>query len=88
MNSTDPTNAQFAAYRAMWAYFNATLFGGALGHVILNFSRLARSLGFFAPEPRYLVIWRRHKWTILGLGLFLLLDLVVGLAAGVGGAQH
>lgn len=50
MNSTDPTNAQFAAYRAMWAYFNATLFGGALGHVILNFSRLARSLGFFAPE--------------------------------------
>jgi predicted SprT family Zn-dependent metalloprotease len=50
MNSTDPTNAQFAAYRAMWTYFNATLFGGALGHVILNFSRLARSLGFFAPE--------------------------------------
>jgi predicted SprT family Zn-dependent metalloprotease len=50
MNSTDPTNAQFAAYRAMWTYFNATLFGGALGHVILNFSRLARSLGFFAPD--------------------------------------
>jgi len=50
MNSTDPTNAQFAAYRAMWAYFNTVLFGGALGDVILNFSRLARSLGFFAPE--------------------------------------
>jgi hypothetical protein len=50
MNSTDPTDAQFAAYRAMWAYFNAALFGGALGRVILNFSRLARSLGFFAPE--------------------------------------
>lgn len=50
MNATDPTNAQFAAYRAMWAYFNAVLFGGELGHVILNFSRLARSLGFFAPE--------------------------------------
>jgi predicted SprT family Zn-dependent metalloprotease len=50
MNSTDPTNAQFAAYRAMWAYFNTVLFGGSLGHVILNFSRLARSLGFFAPE--------------------------------------
>ncbi len=50
MNSTDPTNAQFAAYRAMWGYFNAKLFGGALGHVILNFSRLARSLGFFAPD--------------------------------------
>jgi hypothetical protein len=28
----------------MWAYFNAVLFGGALGDVILNFSRLARSL--------------------------------------------
>lgn len=50
MNATDPTNAQFAAYRAMWTYFNAVLFGGSLGHVILNFSRLARSLGFFAPE--------------------------------------
>jgi predicted SprT family Zn-dependent metalloprotease len=50
MNSTDPTNAQFAAYRAMWSYFNTELFGGALGHVILNFSRRARSLGFFAPE--------------------------------------
>jgi predicted SprT family Zn-dependent metalloprotease len=34
----------------MWSYFNAVLFGGALGHVILNFSRSARSLGFFAPE--------------------------------------
>jgi ribosomal protein S27E len=50
MNTTDPTNAQFAAYRAMWSYFNAVLFGGELAHVILNFSRLARSLGFFAPE--------------------------------------
>ncbi len=50
MDSTDPTNAQFAAYRAMWSYFNTVLFGGALGHVILNFSRRARSLGFFAPE--------------------------------------
>jgi len=50
MNATDPTNAQFAAYRAMWSYYNAVLFGGSLGHVILNFSRLARSLGFFAPE--------------------------------------
>ena len=50
MTSTDPTNAQFAAYRAMWAYFNKVLFGGELGDVILNFSRLARSLGFFAAE--------------------------------------
>jgi predicted SprT family Zn-dependent metalloprotease len=50
MKSTDPTNAQFAAYRAMWDWFNRVLFAGTLGHVILNFSRSARSLGFFAPE--------------------------------------
>lgn len=47
--STDPTNAQFAAYRAMWDYFNVALFGGTLRPVILNFSRAANSLGFFAP---------------------------------------
>jgi len=46
----DPTNAQFAAYRAMWDYFNVALFGGTLRPVILNFSRAANSLGFFAPE--------------------------------------
>lgn len=45
----DPTNSQFAAYRAMWDYFNVSLFGGALRPVILNFSRAANSLGFFAP---------------------------------------
>jgi predicted SprT family Zn-dependent metalloprotease len=50
MNSSDPTKDQFAAYRAMWAYFNKVLFAGALSHVILNFSRHARALGFFAPE--------------------------------------
>jgi len=47
---TDPTNSQFAAYRAMWDYFNVTLFGSALRKVFLNFSRRARSLGFFAPK--------------------------------------
>ncbi len=47
MKSTDPTTAQFAAYRAMWDYFNTVLFDGTL---ILNFSRLSRSLGSFAPE--------------------------------------
>jgi len=35
MNSTDPTNAQFAAYRAIWVCFNTVLFGGALGDMIL-----------------------------------------------------
>ena len=50
MSKTEPTKDQFAAYRAMWAYFNKVLFAGTLGHVILNFSRHARALGFFAPE--------------------------------------
>lgn len=52
MDAADPTQAQFAAYRAMWDYFNVTLFGGALRRVFLNFSRRAKSLGFFAPERR------------------------------------
>ncbi len=47
--STDPTGAQFDAYRAMWQYFNAALFDGLLSDVILNFSRAANTLGFFAP---------------------------------------
>lgn len=50
MDPTDPTQAQFAAYRAMWDYFNVTLFGGVLRKVFLNFSRRAKSLGFFAPK--------------------------------------
>ncbi|MFH0899130.1 MAG: SprT-like domain-containing protein [Pseudomonadota bacterium] len=49
--STDaPTPQQFSAYQAMYDYFNRELFGGVLPPVILNFSRRARSLGFFAPE--------------------------------------
>jgi hypothetical protein len=47
--SMDPTDSQFAAYRAMWSYFNTALFNGLLPPVILNFSRHANSLGFFAP---------------------------------------
>lgn len=46
---TDPTDAQFAAFRAMYDYFNARLFDGALQPVLLNFSRKANTLGFFAP---------------------------------------
>lgn len=54
----DPTNSQFEAYRAMWTYFNEVLFSGALTPVILNFSRAANSLGFFAPER-----WERGQET-------------------------
>jgi len=46
----DPTAAQFAAYRAMYDYFNRELFGGKLSPVMLNFSRKAKALGFFAPK--------------------------------------
>jgi hypothetical protein len=49
-NPADPTAAQFDAFRAMYDYFNAALFAGRLCPVILNFSRAANSLGFFAPE--------------------------------------
>jgi hypothetical protein len=55
-DSMDPTNSQFSAYRQMWDYFNVTLFGGTLRPVILNFSRAANSLGFFAPSR-----WKRGK---------------------------
>ena len=45
-----PTPAQFGAYSGMFDYFNDRLFGGSLPPVLLNFSRLNRTYGFFAPE--------------------------------------
>lgn len=45
-----PTAAQFAAFQALYDYFNAALFGGTLRPVLLNFSRHANSYGFFAPD--------------------------------------
>lgn len=45
-----PTPAQFGAYNGMFDYFNDRLFGGTLPAVLLNFSRLNRTYGFFAPE--------------------------------------
>lgn len=48
--SKTPTTAQFAAFQGMYDYFNRVLFGGALRPVILNFSRAANTLGFFAPD--------------------------------------
>jgi predicted SprT family Zn-dependent metalloprotease len=44
-----PTRAQFAAYEGMFRYFNRELFGGTLPACLLNFSRKARTYGFFAP---------------------------------------
>lgn len=36
--------------------------------------------------PRHVEIWRRHKWKIIGLLLFLLMDIVLlgGLGSEVG----
>jgi hypothetical protein len=47
---TPPTKAQFAAYEEMFRHFNRALFGGKLPTVLLNFSRAAKSYGFFAPD--------------------------------------
>jgi predicted SprT family Zn-dependent metalloprotease len=47
---TTPTSAQFAAYEGMFKHFNKCLFAGHLRPVVLNFSRHAKSFGFFAPE--------------------------------------
>lgn len=47
---SNPTAEQFSAYQAAFDYFNRTLFAGQLAPVILNFSRKAKSLGFFAAE--------------------------------------
>src|SRR3954469_22251525 len=58
VSTMDPTNSPFEAYRAMWSFFNAALFNGSLPPVILNFSRAANSLGFFAP-----LRWERGKET-------------------------
>lgn len=44
-----PTPAQFTAYQLMFDFFNGVLFGGALPSCLLNFSRKARTGGFFAP---------------------------------------
>jgi len=47
--AADPTETQFAAYRAMYDHFNRTVFDGSLQPVLLTFSRKANTLGCFAP---------------------------------------
>ncbi len=50
VKAQDPTTAQFQAFAKLYDYFNRILFKGQLKPVLLNFSRHAGSLGFFAPE--------------------------------------
>lgn len=45
-----PTREQFTAYSQMFDYFNRALFDGKLPPTMLNFSRKARTNGFFAPQ--------------------------------------
>lgn len=49
-NNAAPTPVLIAAYQAAFDHFNRELFDGALDGVVLNFSRHAKALGFFAPE--------------------------------------
>jgi predicted SprT family Zn-dependent metalloprotease len=44
------TGTQFAAYEGMFKFLNRRLFSGKLPPVLLNFSRLAKTYGFFAPS--------------------------------------
>ncbi len=59
--SKAPTIEQTAAYQAMFDHFNRALFAGSLRHVILNFSRHAGALGFFAPERWSRAEEKRHE---------------------------
>ncbi len=52
----NPTRNQFDAYRMAFDHFNRALFDGELPHCLLNFSRLAKSAGFFAAHR-----WINHE---------------------------
>jgi len=45
-----PTPEQTRAFQRMYDHFNRRLFDGELAPVLLNFSRMSRTYGFFAPE--------------------------------------
>ena len=40
-----------------------------------------------AREPLHLAVWRRHKWKIVGLALFLLTEMVLFLLASTAGTH-
>jgi predicted SprT family Zn-dependent metalloprotease len=45
-----PTVAQTSSYQSLFDFFNARLFNGELPHCVLNFSRAAKSYGFFVAD--------------------------------------
>jgi hypothetical protein len=58
------TSAQFVAFGAMFAYFNRELFEGRLPDCMLNFSRKAKTLGFFAPDRWENGAKKRHEISV------------------------
>jgi SprT-like family len=44
------TKAQFSAVQNIYDYFNKAMFEGKLNNCLLNFSRMSKSYGFFAPN--------------------------------------
>lgn len=49
--------------------------------------RSLRACSLPAQDSLPVAIWRRHKGAIIGVGLFLLLDLIAGLAASTAGVK-
>ena len=52
----EPTTLQWNAYQQIFNYFNRELFSDQLPNVVLNFSRMKRTHGFFAPRR-----WKGNK---------------------------
>lgn len=49
MMKDKPTPRQYVAFQAAFDYFNKELFAATLPHVMLTFSRMKNTYGFFAP---------------------------------------
>jgi len=64
MKKLEPTMNQFQAYQGLFNYFNKHLFESKLPQVILNFSRKAKTYGFFAPKRWSSGRWSRHEISV------------------------
>lgn len=49
--------------------------------------RSLRACSVSANDPLPVAIWRRYKWTIIGVGLFLFVELI-GLGSLISGMNH
>lgn len=49
--------------------------------------RSLRACSVPANDPVSVAIWRRYKWTIIGFGLFLVVELI-GLGSLISGMNH